>query len=365
MMELPQIADYESLFIYDTPLIDVRAPVEFAQGAFPLACNLPLMNDDERHQVGIRYKEDGQQQAIELGHTLVQGTIKRQRITDWQHFAQQHPQGALYCFRGGLRSKISQQWLYETTGILYPRISGGYKALRRYLINQLDTCIEQLQPIILGGRTGAGKTLLLDQIEHKVDLEHIYQHRGSAFGKHALPQPNQIDIENTLAIQLMKYRYHDVKHILLEDEAANIGSRQLPRGLLHHIRTAPLILLETPTENRIDNIFNEYITQSLKEYQQLLGDQQGYTTWSENLLSSLKKISRRLGGQRYKTAHGLMQTALQNNDMQQHKQWIGFLLAQYYDPMYDYQLNQKTDRILFKGDHNAILAHLAQQHRIH
>ena len=42
-----------SLIKEEQPLIDVRAPVEFAQGALPGAVNLPLMIDDERHQVGI------------------------------------------------------------------------------------------------------------------------------------------------------------------------------------------------------------------------------------------------------------------------------------------------------------------------
>ena len=54
-------------------MIDVRAPVEFVSGALPSATNLPLMNDDERHQVGIRYKNNGQQSAIELGHQLIHG----------------------------------------------------------------------------------------------------------------------------------------------------------------------------------------------------------------------------------------------------------------------------------------------------
>ncbi|HID3659627.1 TPA: tRNA 2-selenouridine(34) synthase MnmH, partial [Klebsiella pneumoniae] len=40
----------------DTPLIDVRAPVEFSQSAMPAAINLPLMNDEERAAVGTCYK---------------------------------------------------------------------------------------------------------------------------------------------------------------------------------------------------------------------------------------------------------------------------------------------------------------------
>ena len=36
-MDLPQIDDYRSILLNDTPLLDVRAPVEFIQGAFPFA----------------------------------------------------------------------------------------------------------------------------------------------------------------------------------------------------------------------------------------------------------------------------------------------------------------------------------------
>ena len=98
-MELPLIDNYSDLLTNDIPLIDVRAPVEFKQGAFPFARNLPLMNDEQRHLIGIRYKEQGQEKAIELGEELVTEEIKRNRVNDWIAFTQQHPHGALYCFR--------------------------------------------------------------------------------------------------------------------------------------------------------------------------------------------------------------------------------------------------------------------------
>ena len=68
---LPLVDDYHQLLLDGTPMIDVRAPIEFATGSLPNAVNLPLMSDEERHQVGICYKEQGQQAAIELGHQLV------------------------------------------------------------------------------------------------------------------------------------------------------------------------------------------------------------------------------------------------------------------------------------------------------
>jgi len=48
-LNLPLTNDYRQLLLSDTPMIDVRAPVEFAGGSLPSAVNLPLMNNDERH----------------------------------------------------------------------------------------------------------------------------------------------------------------------------------------------------------------------------------------------------------------------------------------------------------------------------
>ena len=56
-MNLPLVNNYRQLLLNDTPMIDVRAPVEFVTGSLPNAVNLPLMEDSERHQVGICYKE--------------------------------------------------------------------------------------------------------------------------------------------------------------------------------------------------------------------------------------------------------------------------------------------------------------------
>src|SRR5690606_18901553 len=99
-------SDYKRIFLQDLPLIDTRAPIEFAKGAFPAAINLPLMTDSERQKVGTCYKQQGQQAAIELGHSLVRGKIKDERVAAWADFARANPQGLLYCFRGGLRSQI-------------------------------------------------------------------------------------------------------------------------------------------------------------------------------------------------------------------------------------------------------------------
>lgn len=367
-MQLPLIDDYEELFINDTPMLDVRAPIEFQQGAFPNAHNLPLIDDEERHAIGIRYAQLGQEQAIKLGHELVSGNIKVQRINEWINFTQQHPQGALYCFRGGMRSKISQQWIHDTTGVVYPRIRGGYKALRRFLLNELENTVSTLEALVIGGRTGVGKTRLLAHLKQQIDLEGIYYHRGSSFGARVCPQPSQIDIENGLAIALLKHRKQQHHKLVMEDEAPNIGSRSIPKNLMQVMRKAPLLLVEADIESRVDLVFDEYITLSLAEYQQVHGETPGFEMWADNLRSALDRIERRLGSQRHHALRIVLDDAISqqhlHNDRNAHKIWIRTLLLEYYDPMYDYQLEKKAERIVFRGDQASVLEFLHRQHAI-
>ena len=55
----------------NTPLIDLRAPIEFNRGAFPSSVNIPILNDNQRTQVGIKYKNKGNTAAEKLGFNLL------------------------------------------------------------------------------------------------------------------------------------------------------------------------------------------------------------------------------------------------------------------------------------------------------
>jgi tRNA 2-selenouridine synthase len=76
--------DYRQIFLQDTPLLDVRAPVEFGKGAFPQATNIPLLDDQQREDIGKRYKNAGQDEAIRLGLKLATDDIRAQRLAAWQ-----------------------------------------------------------------------------------------------------------------------------------------------------------------------------------------------------------------------------------------------------------------------------------------
>ncbi|AJQ93945.1 tRNA 2-selenouridine(34) synthase MnmH [Gynuella sunshinyii] len=351
-MSRPDTDDYAAIFLHDTPMMDTRAPGEFLKGAFPHTVSLPLMTDNERAKVGTCYKQQGQQKAIELGHQLVSGTLKEERIQRWLEFARAHPDGYLYCWRGGLRSQIVQQWLQQA-GCDYPRIKGGYKALRRFLIDTQERIVSNTRFRILAGHTGCAKTDLLTAVPGSIDLEGLAHHRGSTFGKRPAGQPSQIDFENRLAIALLRQDHqYPGATILLEDESRLIGRCALPETLRRRMAEAPLIIVESTLEQRVEHSFRNYILNKLAEWQQARGAEEGFTAFAEDLTTSLFKIRRRLGGLRYQELSAILEQALkqqQQGDDSLHREWIRILLRDYYDPMYDYQLSQKQGPVEFRG----------------
>lgn len=356
-------ADYRRIFLEDVPMMDVRAPVEFTKGAFPGVVNLPLMNDAEREAVGTCYKEQGQQAAIELGHSLVCGDLKARRIAAWAAFTRAHPDGLLYCFRGGLRSQIVQQWLRDEAGIDYPRVIGGYKAMRGFLIETLQQGAQQCGFVVLGGLTGCGKTELLQELDHALDLEGHANHRGSSFGSRPTGQPAQIDFENRLAIDLLKKRARGHTRFVLEDESAHIGRCSIPPEWRQAMQQAPLIWLEAPFEERVDRILQDYVQDQHAAFVAVHGEPHGTLLYREHLLGSLDRIARRLGGERHQRLHEIMTAALAQpgaGDLAQHRVWVETLLREYYDPMYAFQRQRHGDRIQFAGTADEVLERLRQ-----
>ena len=364
---MTQIDDLESLLLNDIPLIDTRSPVEFAKGSLPTAINLPLMTNEEREAVGTCYKEQGQDAAVRLGHELVAGDRKEQRVGAWKTFVAQHPEGALFCFRGGMRSEIAQRWLKDA-GVDYPRIKGGYKSIRRWLSESTDQLIEQTPILLLGGPTGAAKTRILNEgnagapIPGSVDLEGLANHRGSAFGRRVTEQPTQIGFELALGVRLLKHRHAGQQKLILEDEGRLIGRCALPLSLQAARHDADWIQLDASVDTRVEHSYENYILQNLEEL--MIQDAAlGFERFATGLLESLERIQRRLGGQRYAELKAVMQDALaahERGNPETHKTWISELLTGYYDPMYDYQMNNRTKPPLFRGTEKEVVEYLLQ-----
>ena len=324
------------------PLIDVRAPSEFARGALPGAVNLPLLHDEERAAVGTTYKRRGREAAIELGHRLVCGEVKRARVEAWRAFVEVHPNAAIYCARGGLRSEIAQTWLAEA-GVRQARVAGGFKALRRHCLDVLEGVGER-SFVLVGGRTGSGKTSVVQGTAVHVDLERLANHRGSAFGALPTPQPPPVAFENAMAVEIMRLSLDEP--IVLEDESRTIGRLAIPDRLYTAMQGAPIALIEADDETRAENIYREYVIEAEQP--------------RNHLAASLERIQRRLGGVRYTEIKALMDQAFDAgaSAWPLHRRWIVRLLHDYYDPMYDYQLAAKADRVTVRGTASEVAAAL-------
>lgn len=349
---------FAELFINNTPLLDVRAPIEYQRGAFPHVANLPLLTNEERQAVGSKYKELGRDAAMALGAKMVSGPAREQRLQHWKSFINHNPGAFLYCFRGGLRSQIVQQWLLQQD-VSVLRIEGGYKALRKFLIDTLTNVSDTCELLIVAGKTGSGKTQLINKLCASIDLEGLANHRGSAFGRRVSPQPNQINFENRLAIEFLKLPYQEIDRVFLEDESRAIGSLSIPLTLHEKMKQAPIAVIEESLEARVDTILNDYIFSNFLEIEKSNLDNPG-REFADFLLSSLERIKKRLGTENYQSIKSLMDSALanqsQDSDFHGHRDWIRCLLHDYYDPMYDYQLNIKLQRVVFRGNKEEFLS---------
>ncbi len=331
--------------------IDVRSELEFAKAAIAGSTNLPLIYQSERHQIGIAYKESGQEAAIALGEKLV-GPHQAERIAAWVASIQSSEthSGICMCWRGGLRSQIACEWL-EANGQEVYQLEGGYKALRQALKLRLD---EPPELLVIQGLTGAGKTEILRKLAgSRVDLEGAAHHRGSAFGlQPKAVQPSQSSFENEVAVQMLRELRAGLP-LIIEDESRLIGKLCVPEPLLQAMRTAPVIVVRENRALRAARIYDEYFVQPAQQGQdsKLL---------EKMALDSFQQVAKRLDrlGPPIKK---LMLEAFAHPTPEAHQAWIAALLEHYYDRRYEFAAERAKRKVLFEGDSKACLAWLTEQ----
>ena len=322
-------------------LIDVRSPVEVGRGAVPHAHALPLMTDEERHQVGLRYRDAGQEAAIALGYELAGPHLAR-RTAAWRAVCGDGPV-AVSCWRGGLRSRLAVEMIDLPTA---RAVEGGYKAIRAHLLERLPARLARKRLVVLTGLTGSGKTDLLrgldgvDPALQVVDLEGEARHRGSAFGAHDEPQPSQATFENALAAALV---LHGGGAAVVEDESRFVGRRSVPAPLLDAMRAAPLVVLEVPREVRVGRVFEEYVLGA--------AERNGVHAARERLEADVARLRSRLGGARTDAIVAALRAAHACwDDPEAHVGWITTLLEEHYDRLYQRAFVAHARPVLMRGD---------------
>ena len=151
------------------------------------------------------------------------------------------------------------------------------------------------------------------------------------------------------------------RQVVIEDESRNIGGVHLSQRLAERIKSAPVVMLEVPTEERVAVILQDYVIDLQAEYREQYGEA-GFRHYSDYMQDALQRVRRRLGGLLYQQIHSRLVTALEHQaatgELDAHRLWIESLLAEYYDRMYDYQLTKAPREVVFRGDRAAVIDYL-------
>ena len=291
-------------------LIDVRTTKEYEKGHIPKAFNIPLFTNEERAEVGTKYKQESRDTALVQALEFI-----APKITDFLDELQKispTKEILLYCWRGGLRS-AGMAKLFEAEEYKTATLIKGYRAYRNYIRTSFE---QKANIIILGGMTGTGKTDILREIENLgeqiLDLEKIAHHKGSAFGSIGQDeQPTNEQFENNIFDCWNKFNLK--KRIWIEDESQLIGKVSIPDPLFNQIRLNRVINIELAKEIRIERLVREYSNANI-----------------ELLKQPIKSISKRLGGLNTKLAI----ESLEKGDFRN----TADIVLTYYDKAYNYGL---------------------------
>ena len=297
---------------FDT-IIDVRSPSEFADDHIPGAINLPVLDDQQRSEIGIIYKDISPFKAKREGAAMVAKNIAahlqnslRDKVREWRPL--------VYCWRGGQRSGAMAQ-IFSNIGWHCSVINGGYKSYRRHVLGCLDDLPKQFSFIILSGQTGTAKTHILRAASAKgapvIDLEKLACHRGSLLGAEpSQQQPSQRYFESCL-FQALK-QYNTERPILVEAESNKIGNIHIPPAFWAVMRNATTIRITAPIDARINFL--------QRDYAHLIHH-------PEFIMPLLSKLKHRHSEKKL----------TEWNEMVSRKNWGGFiksLLETHYDPSY-------------------------------
>ncbi|HVJ49517.1 tRNA 2-selenouridine(34) synthase MnmH [Desulfitobacterium sp.] len=250
----------EELENLENPIfVDVRSEGEYREATIPGALNLPLLNNEERAQVGTTYTQTSPKLAREEGLKFISPKLPN-LVQQVEHWSEQGPL-VLFCWRGGMRSKALATVL-DLMGVSVYRLKGGYKAYRKTVFDFFEQN-SSLKFFVLRGNTGVGKTEILTQLKRDgypvIDLEKLANNRGSVFGDLGLgAPPSQKTFEALLYDELGKIRANGHSYLVVECESKRLGRVTLPVKFYDAMQQGTQILVYDSIPNRVNRLIKEY-----------------------------------------------------------------------------------------------------------
>ena len=247
------LADFDAV-------IDVRSPAEFAEDHLPGAVNWPVLDDEQRRIVGTLYVQSSALAARKLGAAMVARNIA-DHLDRWIADKPREWQPLVYCWRGGQRSG-ALAWFFDQIGFRSARLQGGYKGFRAVVRQDLADWPARFDFRVLAGRTGSGKTRLLQALAAEgaqvLDLEALACHRGSILGGlPGQPQPTQKHFDSRLWQALRAL--DAARPVFVESESKKIGRLQLPDALIERLhRHSRVLRVEMDDGPRIELLLEDY-----------------------------------------------------------------------------------------------------------
>jgi tRNA 2-selenouridine synthase len=287
---MPEKISFTPALLESHCVIDVRTPLEFAEDHLPGAINVPILNNEERVEVGTIHQQVGPQQARQRGLELTCGRFGAM-VAEIAAQAGDKPV-LVYCWRGGLRS-LSMAILLEMTGRPVLQLQGGYKAFRGQVISFFEAFRPAAPLIVIHGMTGIGKTTFINGLDRQqwttIDLEGLACHRGSAFGEVGLDQGLSQKRFETLLWDAFRRAPGD-RPIVLEGESPRIGRISLPGNLYEVMAASCKVWCHASLETRVKRLAVEY----------------AHDEYREPMAEALERIRKKLGGVRYAELAGLL-----------------------------------------------------------
>lgn len=257
-MQNPRVATVSQLSDFDE-IVDVRSPAEYAEDHIPGAISAPVLDDEQRAEVGTLYTQVSPFAAKKHGAVLIARNIAHHLDNLFSDKPKQW-KVLVYCWRGGQRSGAFVTWL-RMIGWDAHQLAGGYKQFRHHVIDTLQTVVPQLKLRMVCGATGSAKTRVLEALARHgaqvLDLEDLAAHKGSVLG--ALPnrpQPTQKAFETGLYDRIR--RFDPARTVYVEAESRKIGRVQVPDPLLDAMRAAPCIRIEAERDARLEFLVRDY-----------------------------------------------------------------------------------------------------------